>query len=39
MAAEQDFPATIGRHCAGCPYLRVCAERDTIAQLRQEEGW
>jgi len=39
MAAEQDFPATVGRHCAGCPYLRVCAQRDEIAQLRQEEGW
>jgi RecB family exonuclease len=38
MAAEQDFPATIGRHCASCPYLPVCAERDEIAQLRQEEG-
>ena len=39
MAAEQDFLATVGRHCAGCHYLRVCAERDKIAQLRQEEGW
>ena len=39
MAAEQGFPATIGRHCAGCLYLPVCAERDMIAQLRQEEGW
>jgi putative RecB family exonuclease len=39
MAAEQDFPATIGRHCAGCPYLAVCTQRDIIAQLRQEEGW
>ena len=39
MAAEQDFPPTVGRHCAGCPYLRVCSERDKIAQLRQEEGW
>ena len=39
MAAEQDFPATVGRHCAGCAYLRACAHRDEIAQLRQEEGW
>jgi RecB family exonuclease len=39
MAAEQDFPAAVGRHCAGCPYLGVCAQRDKIAQLRQEEGW
>jgi putative RecB family exonuclease len=39
MAAEQDFAATIGRHCARCPYLAICAERDIIAQLRQEEGW
>jgi len=39
MVGEHDFPATIGRHCAGCPYLGVCAERDKIAQLRQEEGW
>jgi len=39
MAAEQDFLATVGRHCAGCPYLAVCAQRDKIAQLRQEEGW
>jgi len=39
MAAEQDFLATIARHCAGCPYLAVCVQRDIIAQLRQEEGW
>jgi putative RecB family exonuclease len=39
MAAEQDFPPTIGRHCASCPYLAICAERDKIAQLRQAEGW
>jgi RecB family exonuclease len=39
MAVEQDFPATVGRHCAGCPYLGVCAHRDEIAQLRQEEAW
>lgn len=39
MGTEKDFAATIGRHCAGCPYLRVCAHRDEIAQLRQEEAW
>jgi RecB family exonuclease len=39
IAAERDFPAVVGRHCAGCPYLRVCARRDEIAQLRQEENW
>ncbi|MGQ9572192.1 MAG: RecB family exonuclease [Dehalococcoidia bacterium] len=39
MLAEQHFPATIGRHCAACPYLAVCSHRDQIAQLRQEEGW
>ena len=39
MAAGTEYPATVGRHCAGCPYLYLCAERDRIAQLRQEEGW
>lgn len=39
MAAEKDFAATISRHCAACPYLGVCAQRDNIAQARQEEGW
>ena len=39
MTAETEYPATVGRHCAGCPYLYLCAERDRIAQLRQEEGW
>jgi len=39
MMAETEYSATVGRHCAGCPYLYLCAERDRIAQLRQEEGW
>jgi len=39
MVAETGYPATVGRHCAGCPYLYLCAERDRIAQVRQEEGW
>jgi len=39
MASETEYPATVGRHCAGCPYLYLCAERDRVAQLRQEEGW
>lgn len=41
MAAERDYPATIGKHCAACPYLASCAHRDQIAQLpaRGGEGW
>jgi putative RecB family exonuclease len=39
MVAETEYAATIGRHCADCPYLYLCAERDRIAQVRQEEGW
>jgi len=39
IAAEKKYPATIGRHCGHCPYLSVCAHRDEIAQVRQEEGW
>jgi RecB family exonuclease len=39
MVAETEYRATVGRHCAGCPYLYLCAERDRIAQVRQEEGW
>jgi putative RecB family exonuclease len=39
MVAETEYPATIGRHCAGCPYPFLCSERDRIAQVRQEEGW
>lgn len=39
MNAATEYPATLGRHCAGCPYLYLCAERDRIAQLRQEEDW
>ena len=39
MVAETEYPATIGRHCAGCPYLFLCSERERIAQVRQEEGW
>lgn len=39
IAEEKEYSATIGRHCAGCHYLSVCAHRDEIAQLRQEEGW
>jgi RecB family exonuclease len=39
MVAETEYRATVSRHCAGCPYLYLCAERDRIAQVRQEEGW
>ena len=33
------FPPTIGRHCAGCPYLYSCEVRDEIAARREREGW
>ena len=39
MEAATEFPATIGRHCAGCPYLYACEVRDEIAGRRQREGW
>ena len=39
MAVETEYAATVGRHCAACPYLYLCSERDRIAQVRHQEGW
>ena len=39
MDGATAFPPTIGRHCAGCPYLYACEVRDEIAARRQREGW
>ncbi len=34
-----EFPPTIGPHCAHCPYLKSCDVRDMIAERREAEGW
>lgn len=39
MDAVSEFPANVGRHCAHCPYLYACAERDEIRRRREAEGW
>ncbi len=39
MQNVAEFPATIGPHCAYCPYLQMCERRDEIAQRRQAGGW
>ncbi len=39
MESVTEFPPTIDRHCAGCPYLYACEVRDEIAARRQREGW
>jgi putative RecB family exonuclease len=39
MKKETEFPATIAPHCAGCPYLYACSEREEIARRREAEGW
>lgn len=39
MRSETGFPPTIARHCAGCPYLYACSEREKIARRREAEGW
>lgn len=39
MDEVASFPASIGPHCAVCPYLKVCEVRDEIARCRQAEGW
>jgi len=39
MDTVNDFPPTIGPHCAMCPYLKVCAVSDEIAEARAREGW
>lgn len=36
---EVIFPASVGPHCAHCPFLSMCQYRDEIAQRRQAEGW
>ncbi len=33
------YPPTVGRHCAGCPYLYACEARDEITARREREGW
>jgi len=39
MQAEEAFVASIGPHCAQCPFLYACHHREEIAQRRQAEGW
>lgn len=39
ITAAEDFPATIGPHCDGCPYLHGCEVREGIAAARDREGW
>ena len=39
MEKEREYPPTIDRHCAHCPYLYACAYRQEIAQRRQAAGW
>ncbi|HEY5638806.1 MAG TPA: PD-(D/E)XK nuclease family protein [Dehalococcoidia bacterium] len=39
MDAVTTFPPTVGRHCAGCPYLYACEVRDEVAARREREGW
>ncbi len=39
MESVTEFLPTIGKHCAGCPYLYACEVRDEIAALREQEGW
>jgi len=39
MGSVSEFPANVGRHCAHCPYLYACAERDEIQRRREAEGW
>lgn len=39
MEGVTEYQPTIGRHCAGCPYLYACEVRDEIATRRQRVGW
>jgi putative RecB family exonuclease len=39
METIDEFPPTIGPHCAHCPYLKGCEVRDVIAERREREGW
>ena len=39
MQRVSEYPANIGRHCAHCPYLYACEQREEIARRREAEGW
>lgn len=39
MSSVSEFPASVARHCAHCPYLYACSERDEIQRRRETEGW
>jgi putative RecB family exonuclease len=39
MRSENEFPANVAPHCAGCPYLYACSARHEIARRRAAEGW
>jgi hypothetical protein len=39
MDQVSEYPATIGIHCARCPYLYACEERSEILHRRGIEGW
>ena len=39
MENISEFPATVGPHCAHCPYLKGCERREEIAARREAEGW
>jgi len=39
MGSVSEFPANVGRHCAHCPYLYACAQREEIQRRREAEGW
>lgn len=39
MQSEKEFPPTIAPHCAHCPYLHACQQREEIDRRRRVEGW
>lgn len=39
MEKIEEFPPTIGPHCAHCPYLKGCGFRIEISARREAEGW
>jgi putative RecB family exonuclease len=39
METINEFPPTIGPHCAHCPYLKGCEVRGVITERREREGW
>ncbi len=39
MESTKVYHATIAQHCAHCPYLYACEQRDEIARRREAEGW